>query len=382
MTVDVASGVTTRKWKPIWYEHWSEGPTAKPRVIVVPPYVPPVRLLEYGSAANDSGNPIGGGATYSDIKTTGDYAPVNKVQFLANLAAASSGEVIYVAEAVSIDLSGESDLVVPEGVIIASNRGQAGSVGGLLYTTDMTFHWGRLFIPKSHVRFTGLRLRGPDSTIGANSADPTVTGIECDGYHGLIVDNNELYNWPYAAVQVSNDSLSGLSSADRAYIHHNNIHHNRREGNGYGVGIQAASALVEANLFDYCRHYIMCDRSLSGQPTANYEFRFNTCGPNIFNTLVDAHGGNDSVAWGNPYGPDASIAAGGTLLIHHNDFQTANQYSVGVRGIPAVNCEVYRNWTYWTSKAAFHQYLENLGMSPYQKMMEHDNWYGLSTPPS
>jgi hypothetical protein len=353
-------------------------------------------MLLYGAGAY-TGDTIGGGAGYSSIITSGNYEPTNAVDFLHYLGAhASSGETIYIPASASIDLTGESDLAVPEGVTIASNRGSSGSLGGLIFTSTMTYRWGRLFLPASHVRFTGLRLRGPDSTIGPNSADPTVTGIECDGYHGLIVDNNELYNWPYAAVQVTDDSLVGLSSADRAYVHHNNIHHNRREGNGYGVGVQAASVLCEANLFDYCRHYIMCDRNLSGQPAANYDFRYNICGPNIYNTLVDAHGGNDSQDWGNPNPPDVTTNAGGTIIVRYNDFQSATAMNVGIRGVPAVSVTVYRNWTYRRpgyEYDVFHQYLENLKGSvvdgytilgngeEYVRMFVYDNWYDETAPP-
>jgi hypothetical protein len=338
----------------------------------------------YGADVNPTGNPIGGGAGYSNIITSGDYTVTTKAELLAALSAATSGQVIYVPESASIDLSGQYSLVVKEGVTIASNRGQAGSLGGRIYFTTMTAHYKHLFAVRSHVTFNGIRLEGPDGSIGTSGADPLVDGICANGYHGLVVENCEIYNWPYAGICAWNDGLSGLSSADRGYIHHNYIHHCRRLGLGYGIEVSHASYLIEANIFDYSRHHICGGR---GTPVTNYELRYNYFGANCTHTLVDCHGGNDLPADGFAGGPDASVPAGGTLSIHHNTFYSASQPSVKPRGIPSVICEVYRNWTYWTystpTSGAFKQELDHLpGHTPYENMSVYDNWYGTTPPPS
>jgi hypothetical protein len=140
--------------------------------------------------------------------------------------------------------------------------------------------------------------------------------------------------------------------------------------------------VVEANLFDYNRHSIMGTRDY---PVSSYEARYNIVGPNATNTMLDMHGGNDSPSWGFADGPDASVPAGGTVLIHHNTFKSSTQAAVGIRGVPSDACRVYNNWTYWPSSkstATFIQRLENLGLKPYVKMSVYDNWYGTASPPT
>jgi hypothetical protein len=336
-----------------------------------------------GADTNPTGNPIGGGPGYSNVKdpATADYVVSSRGQLLNALAGATSGQIIYVADSAKIDMSGLRSIVVPEGVTLASGRGRDGSLGGLIYTKTMTYHYEQLFLPQSHVIFSGIRLRGPDGSIRTNGADPTVTGIWCSGYHGLVVENCEVYQWPFSGISVYEDGLSGLSSPDVAYIHHNSIHNNRRDGYGYGVSVGQASALIEANLFDYNRHSVEGER---GTPAANYEARYNIAGPHASNHCFDCHGGDDTPDWGFESGPDASVPAGGTILIHHNTFESAAYASVTIRGVPETMCDVYNNWTYWPRKSyarAFEQSVANLGLTPYANMAVHDNWYGTEPPP-
>jgi hypothetical protein len=354
-------------------------------------------VVTYGADANPTGDPIGGGAGYSNIITTWDCTVTTKAEFLSAMTSATSGQVIYISPAASIDLSGESDVAIPVGVTVASNRGEEGSLGGLIYTNTQTSGFAVLLQPQSHVTFNGIRLEGPD---GSTSGTSYMKGICTDGYHGIEIENCEIYNWPYAGVAVYDDNLGadGLSSPDLNHIHHNYIHDCQRNGYGYGVDVAAASALIEANVFDYCRHDVAGQRSLPDAATTNYEVSYNIFETHINNnSLVDCHGGNDSKAWGNPNNPDVNTAAGGTLLIHHNTFKVANQPSVAIRGVPAVVCKVYNNWTYVATVStgptatAFKQRLDNLigavlGVKTitsrgYVRMEVFDNWYGTAAPP-
>lgn len=364
MTVEVVNGVTTRRWRPTWYEHWSPDPASGPQVILVPPYVPPIRLLNCGAAANDTGDPIGGGAGYSDIKTSGDYAPTDKAGLLTALAAASPGEIIFIGGAVEIDFSGVYSSSIPAGVTLASNRGFGGSLGGLIYTNDADLTTLRtMFIVNGSSRVTGLRLRGNDSSVGVNGT----SGYQA--IHGTSVsyevDNCEIYNFPYMSVRMNEGA---------ADVHHNSIHHCQRSGYGYGVAVYNGTATVYANSFDYNRHDIVGAR---GTPLSNFYAYYNICGPHHISACMDMHGGNDV--------SDMTIPAGGTIVIRQNTFQDLSNKSVNIRGIPDYLCDVYRNWTYYAqsqSSWAFCQKLDNLGLSPYIKMLVHDNWYGTSTPPS
>jgi len=196
-----------------------------------------------------------------------------------------------------------------------------------------------------------------------------------------VVENCEVYQWPFSGIAVYEDGLSGLGSPDIAYIHHNSIHNNRRDGYGYGVSAGQASVLIEANLFDYNRHSIEGER---GTPATNYEARYNIVGPHASNHCFDCHGGDDTPDWGFASGPDPGVPAGGTVLIHHNTFESAVYASVTIRGVPETTCDVYNNWTYWPRKSyarAFEQSVANLGLTPYVNMAVHDNWYGTAPPP-
>jgi PKD repeat protein len=335
-------------------------------------------LPKYGADANPTGNPIGGGAGYSEIITSGDYTCANKREFLAALAIATSGDVIYIPSTASINLTGLYDVNVPAGITIASNRGSGGSTGGRIFTSSMTAHYRYLFKVGNYVTFNGVRLEGPDGTAGFTGADPTITGIYCSGKKGLVVENCEIYNWPFAGVRVYNDGVDGINKTGRFYVHHNYFHHNQRDGYGYGVDTAASSGLIEANSFDYGRHFIAGGR---GFPVNYIESRFNIFGSHCTNALYDQHGGNDDPSWGFDEGPDPAVPAGGILLIHHNTFQSATQPSVAIRGVPYVTCDVYNNWTLWPqsqSTTCFKQRLQNLGLTPYQNMSVYDNWYGTT----
>ncbi|MBM4444527.1 MAG: right-handed parallel beta-helix repeat-containing protein [Chloroflexi bacterium] len=347
----------------------------------------------YGAEANPTGNPTGGGAGYSNIITSGDYAVGSRDQFLAALSSLSgmsesarAGKIIYIEQSANIDMGGGTygtlNLSVPSGTTIASNRGWKGSAGGRIYWSmpSVLPHFDHFLVAGKNVTFNGIRLQGPDGNIGSSGSAPLIDGIYSAGKTGLVVENCEIYNWPYAGIAYYSDRLPGLGSPSKAYIHHNYIHHCRRSGLGYGVQIGASSALIEANIFDYCRHAIAGER---GYPASNYEARFNIVEPHMTNTMFDMHGGNDDPSWGFDNGPDRSVPAGGTILIHHNTFKSRSQISVGIRGVPTNVCMVYNNWTYWSSaefSTAFKQRLERLRLTPYVNMLVYDNWFGTVPP--
>jgi len=324
----------------------------------------------YGADANPTGNPIGGGTGYSDIidSSAAKYTVSTKSQLLSALSSATSGQIIYVADSAQIDLTGSNRIAVPAGVILASGRGRSSSSGGLIFTNDTTLTYQYpLFKLSDGVRVTGLRMRGPSGEVGTYSQEYLYSGLAVSSDADAEVDNCEIYNWPLAGV--------GVGDGAYGYFHHNYIHNCRRAGFGYGVAVCGGSALVEANLFNYNRHSVMAAR---GYPVSNYEARYN-----IFETgcntaqSCDVHGGNDVY--------DASVPAGGTILIHHNTFK-AIWNALNVRGIPSNQVSVYKNWALhdpddWGPYEVFMQSLDNLGYTPYVRMTVYDNWYGTTPPP-
>ena len=357
---------------------------------------------DYGAGQYYNGNPVGGGKGYNNIikpnhprvkfkVSTNNSNDVKGLLYALNHV--SNGDIIYINDDASIDLSGLTDIYIPAGVTLASGRGHNSSAGGLIFTNDQTSSRFSVFLrPRSHVTLNGIRLRGPD---GNPAGISYMNGIRTSTYHGIVIENCEIYNWPYAAIEIHNDKLGDFHSVDKAWIHHNYIHHNQRNGLGYGVNVGAASVLIEGNIFDYNRHHVAGNRSLHGTPTTNYEVRYNILMNTNRNSLVDCHGGNDPKSWGNPNDPDVTTVAGGILLIHHNTFTVSDQNSVGIRGIPAVVCRIYNNWTSVTTLSkgpcdlAFRQRLENLKGSvvdgkpitgdEYVRMEVYNNKYGLSS---
>jgi hypothetical protein len=338
----------------------------------------------YGADAKPTSDPLGGGVGYSAIidPKSADFTVSTRSELLNALKNAVSGQIIYVTDGASIDLTGDQNIAIPAGVTLASGRGRSTSLGALIYSNALETY--PLFITAGEgVRVTGLRLQGPDTDKRTEQMKwldaqgrfydiPNSYGIRCS-YSHLTVDNCELFGWSYAAIYFGTSLETG--SHDN-YIHHNYIHHNQRDGLGYGVSLNGkggSDALIEANVFDYNRHSVM---GTSGTPTASYEARYNLVADGF-----DMHGGNDI--------SDASVPAGGYVKVHHNTFWGSDLPAVGIRGIPTEGVWVYNNWAmynpdkYNTTAKIFSQSLNNLpGHTPYEKMSVYDNYYGATPPPS
>lgn len=117
----------------------------------------------YGAQPDERG-PIGGGAGYTEIVTSGDYTVREPDDLVAALAAAGPGQVVFIPGDVEMDLTAliyVEDLVleIPGGVTLASDRGHNGSKGALL-TNDALDAPNMISTLGPDVRVTGLRLRG------------------------------------------------------------------------------------------------------------------------------------------------------------------------------------------------------------------------------
>lgn len=283
----------------------------------------------YGADANPTGAPIGGGAGYDRIVTGGDYTVSTVEELLAALAQARPGQIVYVAPGAELDLTGKRNVHVPNGVTLAGNRGAGGSPGPLLFTDELdTMPLFVLGGPQS--RITGLRLRGPDGSTRQSAYEaPNSEAIRMPS--GGEVDNNEIFNWSYAGVNVSGPG---------AHIHHNYIHHVRRAGLGYPVVVNGGSALIEANKFDWYRHAI----AGNGVYGTAYEARYNWVGPNATSHAFDMHGGGDFCPKrSTPCTEEERYIAGQWVSIHHNTFLVTTQRAIRIRGVPVEGAEVYRN---------------------------------------
>jgi PKD repeat protein len=312
-----------------------------------------------GAESNPTGNPIGGGTGYSDIILPGNpnikYTVTNYAEFASALTKTyKKGDIIYVPESASINMTGHPGVVIPGNVTIASNRGSNGSPGGRFFwlsspsDSSHGYQTGTMFyITSDNVRITGLRLEGPhmttDPSVGDNSKQRSAMDLR--NGKGLEIDNCEMYGWAYAAVDIETSTgqdalyVLGLNSAEIgsaiANIHHNYIHHCQMDGLGYGVVLGRGTALVKANLFDYTRHAI----AASGLQNEGYEASYNIhLGHGYVGSVFDMHGQD--------VGGVERIA--GTLVkIHHNTLNYTIDYSVGIRGTPLNQEYIYNNKMLW-----------------------------------
>ena len=238
----------------------------------------------YGAEINPSGDPIGGGPGYRALfdPASAGWVVGDTAGLLAAMDGVLSGEIIYIEDEAAIDLTGYDDIQVPAGVTLASGRGRAGSLGGIIWTAQ--FDAFPLFMAAGdNVRFSGLRILGPDLDVGDHDyQNPELSRGLQTGSAGLEVDNCDLAGFGHAAVVVYGQEAE-------ASVHHCHIHNNTRAGLGYGVVLDRSACLIEANLFDANRHSI----AGTGRPGTRYEARYNLVLAHATGHYFDMHGAAD-----------------------------------------------------------------------------------------
>jgi hypothetical protein len=271
---------------------------------------------------------------YVRVVRSGDYVVSTKEELLAALDQARDGEVVYIKDGARINLSGEREIEIGAGVTLAGHRGDPGRQETMLYTSDPD---AVLFVMKKGARLTGLELMGPDPDRRSYQLErlsleggsdlyymvPISTGVRSESLN-IEIDNCELWGWSFAAVELRR-------GAHGAKIRFNCIHHNQRRLLGYGVYLDEADALIQANLFDWCRHAI----AGSGRPGTAYEASYNAVLSNSNGHSFDMHGGEDR--------GDGTNVAGDWMRIHHNVFAGVDFPGIEVRGLPRESIEIHDN---------------------------------------
>ena len=350
----------------------------------------------YGAPAYLDGSPIGGGDGYSQIYSAADadYVVDTATELKSALASATSGQIVYAADGATISLNSESDwygaiggsggnyagFYVKAGVILAGGRGTAGVTAGIIQLAS-GFNNGAdatLILCGTGADVTGLTIVGPqDETSGSNHW----SAIEAKG--NSEIHNNEIHGFGYTGVYV------GPNTND-VWIHHNYIHHMQSTDCGYGVCIDRDTypAIVEGNIFEYCKHFVAGAAGLS-----SYVFRYNYLGAKLdLGGQIDCHGGNDS---------GTSTPAGGSIEIYNNTSINQGVWFVQIRGIPNTLVSVHNNWTYlsedysdwggseWGSAGPIGEIMTSVpgygynapNEGAYVRMEAYDNWYGTTPPP-
>ena len=170
------------------------------------------------------------------------------------------------------------EIPLHSGVHLIGERGPLAS-RPLLFTGEKsgTEHYPLFRIVGNDVRVEGLHLRGPEAA-AREAKDAKVDAIEVveDPAQRLgrdvVIADNELNEWPDAGVEVSgtvkmdvpSDAYTGprmrREQAGLVRVERNYIHHNARNGAGYGVEVDgSAYVTIEGNVFDFNRHDISAD---------------------------------------------------------------------------------------------------------------------------
>jgi len=295
----------------------------------------------YGAKPDEQG-PIGGGTGYANIVTKGHYTPKDLDALLDALSKAKAGQTVFIPGEIEIDLTAriyieQLVLEIPEGVTLAGDRGQDGSLGALL-TSDALKTPVMIRAAGPNVRITGLRLRGPNPkryldhhrrSFGPGGDGhtyyyklPTSDGIRTE-HAGLEVDNCDISGFSHAGIYLMNGTGH--------HIHHNHIHHCQYQGLGYGVSHNTASSKIDHNLFNWNRHSI----AGTGRPGCTYVACHNVELGVSLSHCFDMHGGRDR--------KDGTDIAGTSIEIFNNTFRT-KQTPVVIRGVPQETCLVHHNW--------------------------------------
>ena len=183
------------------------------------------------------------------------------------------------------------------------------------------------------VRFTRLKLHGADTT--TNSSNNSY-GITISGVQNCRIDHCELLGFSYATTP---------SNECTAQIDHCYIHHDLRNGLGYGTSIYSgAYVLIADNEFEQNRHSLASNGALDWSShkrlgkfihrpeyrRTHWEFVHNRVGSNDLSEYelcsVDTHPGMD-----------------GTFVVEGNIFENL-RHGVGIRdGAGLIRCNLFRN---------------------------------------
>ena len=295
----------------------------------------------YGAKADETG-PIGGGKGYQNIITSGDYTVDSLESLIDALAKAKAGQVVFIPGDKIIDMTtfiyiDKIMLNIPEGVTLASDRGENGSEGALI-TSDSLDTPGMILINGANVRISGIRLQGPNPkryldhhkrAFGPGGPGhpyyykfPTSNGINCK-FSDLEVDNCIITAFSRAGIS--------LQAGTGHHIHHNLIHRCQYNGLGYGVSHDKASSTIEFNHFNENKHSL----AGTGSPGCGYIARNNVELGISLQHNFDMHGGRDR--------KDNTTIAGTTMEMYNNTF-LGPQRAVVIRGVPQDKCDVHHNW--------------------------------------
>ncbi len=296
-------------------------------------------------------SPVGGGIGYENrVIIDNSFMTVNTLQELINAINNPSINKIHINSTSPIEVFQQIN-INRDDLVIAGNRGATDSNGKLIDGAEIILQHDNsssksIFqITSNNVRITGLRLKS--EIISDNYSGIKLEGANVSRELNLIVDNCEISNFGYAGVQINGHSNSQTEKI-KCRINHNYIHHNNKQGLGYGVVINYKNSEAEIyyNWFDQNRHSVAGNGRSGEVYTAAYNF---TLSNSMNSAEYDMHGFSDfnknncSELQNCTYNSSCNIA--GKTIILLNNACVNSRYFFGLRGIPQEGAYALNNFS-------------------------------------
>jgi hypothetical protein len=231
------------------------------------------------------------GGAYGRVQKPGvpTVRVVSPRELLLTLYSDFTGRVIIPANA-RWDLSGFAFIPLRTGVSLVGERGPLGS-RPLLFTTNKAEEYPLFQIAGNDVRVEGIHFQGPangsrDTNQLYVDALRVIEDPVLQTGRRVVIANNEFDEWTHSGVDVLSTNADKLHPEDYppglarmrpedaglVRIERNYMHHNARDGGGYGVTVSGgAYATIEGNVFDFNRHAV----ASHGDAYTGYIARFN-----------------------------------------------------------------------------------------------------------
>lgn len=280
--------------------------------------------------------PIGGGNGFEPMHKARDAEII--VTSADQLRQALADGHLYIFISGTLDFAARpGELIIPDNVTLASDRGEDGSPGGRLRFSLVEELGTKSFATikvGSNVTFTGLRVEGPTTLI---NVDSLAYGIQQAGGVNLTITNCEISGWPGAAIS--------FKRSTGGQVKYNFIHQNRRKSRGYGVVVQNGNAQVDImyNTFNDNRHAIAGSGKLGERYTAEWNLVGKERNGHAFDMHKASNGpqGGESVeirnnifdhrdsCWGYHAISIRAVPTEGLAVIETNWFKLAYRYACG-----------------------------------------------------
>ncbi|MEK7405268.1 MAG: carboxypeptidase regulatory-like domain-containing protein [Acidobacteriota bacterium] len=188
-----------------------------------------------------------------------------------------------------------------------------------------------------NLRFTRMKLQGADTS----PSDTNDTyGINVGGRLNVRIDHCELFGFSYA---------TNFSSEATAQVDHCSIHHNLREGLGYGVAIYSgAYVLMTDNEFSQNRHSIATNGNLDWSSPPRVGIYLHRPGRKTHWEFIRNHVHDDDQTTYQLAAVDTHPGMDGTFVVEGNIFENLRN-PIGIRDGSGLICaNLFRN--IWTAK--------------------------------